>query len=1074
MSLQKQSVNITNGQGMDLKTDPWQIPLGKMANLQNVIFTKGKRYEKRNGFALLQTLPNTASTGLTTYKDNLVASGTTLNILSESINQWFNRGVLEPISISVNPLLRNNTTQVAVDTAVSASGLACTVYTTSAGIAYYQVNDAQTGQIIISPISLPSTATTPRVFVLGNNFVITFLATVSSQTNLQYVTVPIFSPESPGTVTSLSSQVSSLTAGYDGIIANNNLYLAFDGSDSGHAVRITFLDSTLVQHNTVAIATYVGSKITIAADTTGFPTPVLYITFWNSGTTNAYTAVLSQILVTIHAPTLILSTIVINSFTSYAASSLMTLYYETVNAYSYSNTLSNYISSITITQGGTVGTAVILLRSVGLASKAFSILSTGKVYFLVVYNGAYQPTYFVTDQLGNLIAKLAYANAGGYMQTQVLPSVSVYNDIFYVGYLFKDEVVPVNKSQGVAAVAGIYNPLGINLATLNISDDEISIVEIANALHLSGGFVWFYDGVIPVEFSFHIWPEDVLVTTATPSVTPTGTTVNGSTTISALSSLTNVNAGATITGTGIPSGTIIISVNSTASTIVISQAATANGTGITLTIVGAVGASIQYYYYVTYEWTDASGNIHRSAPSIPYSITTGGSASTNTLKIPTLRLTYKNSQNPVRIVIYRWSVNQQVPYQVTSVINPLLNNPTVDFVTFADAYSDASILGNIILYTTGGIVENVAPPACSVLSLYKSRLFVIPSEDPNNLWYSKQILEDTPVETSDLFTLYTAPTVSSQASTGPNFALMPMDDKNIISKQNAFYYFTGTGPDNTGANNDFSDPIFITTSVGSVNQNSFVMTPQGLMFQSQGKGIWILMRNLECNYIGAEMEAYNNNNVTSAILVPGTNEVRFTLDNGITVFYDYYFGQWGTFTNVKAVSSCLYQDLHSYLDSSGNVYQETPGLYVDGSRPVLMSLTTGWINLAGLQGFQRAYFFYLIGQFLSPHKIAVEIAYDYESYFSQSFTIIPDNFYNPYGVDPIYGDGSPYGGGSLLEQWRIIFNRQKIESFQVQLTEIYDSSQGVPPGGGFYLSGLMAVIGIKKGYPTLKPSRTIG
>ena len=133
--------------------------------------------------------------------------------------------------------------------------------------------------------------------------------------------------------------------------------------------------------------------------------------------------------------------------------------------------------------------------------------------------------------------------------------------------------------------------------------------------------------------------------------------------------------------------------------------------------------------------------------------------------------------------------------------------------------------------------------------------------------------------------------------------------------------------------------------------------PQGLMFQSD-KGIWLLGRDLSTQYIGAPVEAYNDNTVVAAINVPGTNQVRFTLDNGITLMYDYYVGQWATFNNIPAISSTLYQSLHTYINANGQVFQENEGSYLDGSKPVLMSFQTSWIHLAGVQGYERFYPFY--------------------------------------------------------------------------------------------------------------------
>jgi hypothetical protein len=170
-------------------------------------------------------------------------------------------------------------------------------------------------------------------------------------------------------------------------------------------------------------------------------------------------------------------------------------------------------------------------------------------------------------------------------------------------------------------------------------------------------------------------------------------------------------------------------------------------------------------------------------------------------------------------------------------------------------------------------------------------------------------------------------------------ALAPMDDKIIIFKQNAIYYINGAGPDNLGSTavgcslGNYSQPTFITSVVGCTNQQSIVLTPRGLMFQSD-KGIWLLGLDLSTEYIGAPVEAYNSSTVTSAFVIPQTNFVLFTLSSGITLMYDYFYGQWGEFINVPAISATLYQGLHTYINKFGQVFQENPGVYLDGAKPV--------------------------------------------------------------------------------------------------------------------------------------------
>ncbi len=694
-------------------------------------------------------------------------------------------------------------------------------------------------------------------------------------------------------------------------------------------------------------------------------------------------------------------------------------------AYSYdANIASNSIRRIllTVPQTGT-GTPVgplTLLQGVALASKAF-YSSTGTAYFMAVYGDTHnspasgnsnQSTYFLCDLSGNIYMRLAYSNAGGYYQTQVLPSVSIVDETtFNIPYIITDFLATVNKGTGLPTgtpVNAIYTQTGINLATFTLDSAVQYSNEIAQALHLTGGGqLWEYDSVKPVEHGFQVWPENVEITTATGA--------------------------------------------------------------------GSITANT-YYYVFTYEWTDAQGLLHRSAPSIPVAIVTTTASSTNTIHVPYDRLTYKTSVNPIRIVGYRWSLTQQVYYQFTSLTSPTNNVTTGTSVTITDTLADSSILGNVILYTTGGVIENIAAPASVASALFNNRLWLIDAEDRNLLWYSKQVIESVPVEMSDLLTIFVAPTTGAQQSTGPMTALSAMDDKLIIFKKDAIYYINGTGPDNTGANSTYSDAIFVTSSVGCSIPNSIVLTPNGLMFQSD-KGIWLLGRDLQTSYIGSPVEGFNGATVVSALNIPATTQVRFTLDNSSTLVYDYFQQQWAEHTNVLSVSSTIYKGQQTYINSDNMVFMEnnplidTERLYSDGSEPVLMSLTTSWINIAGLQGFERFYFANLLGTYFSPFILNASLAYNYNPSFRQSTQITPvGNVTSAYGDAPVYGAGS-YGNDNTPNSANIFSARlfpeiQKCQSFQLTLQEIFDPTQGQVAGEGLTLSGILLMIGMKKGSRT--------
>ncbi len=1005
MALQKQAVPINFSLGIDTKVDPKQVQIGKFLALQNSVFDKQGGLTKRNGFPLLTSLPNAFQTTLTTLGGNLLATGSNLYTYAQEANLWLDQGTIQPVSLSTQTLVRNSSNQAAADLAVASSGLGCLVYVDTS-VAYYQIVDTATGQQVVQRTNIESTATHPRTFILGSYFIITFLSSASGSPHLRYIAIPIANPTLASAAADISTDVNSLSAGYDGIVANNRLYLGW--AASANAIKITTLSSVLNVQAATSVLASTATLMSLTADNSQ-STPVVWMTWWDSVSTNGYTAAFSSTLLPVLAKTQVITTTVINEITTVATASVNTVVYENQNTYSFSpNAKTDYLSRLTVTEAGVVDSPTIFVRSVGLASKLFTDSTTGGNYVLATYGEANQPTYFLIDLDGIIYMRLAYQNGGGYATSQVLPSVSVNDGTFSVPYRIKDFLAPVNKGTSLPSgtpVNGIYTQTGLSMASFQLNESGQRSAEIANTLHLTGGQLWMYDGVRPVEHGFHVWPE---------------------------------NDTATVVGSG-----------------------------------GSMSAQ-QYYYVFTYEWTDNQGNLHRSAPSIPVgALTTVGSSSV-TLRVPTLRLTSKEPPNPVRIVGYRWSAAQQTYYQFTSITSPTLNNAAVDSVTITDTAADASILGQTLLYTTGGVIENIAAPASTISCLFKNRLWLVDAEDPNLLWYSKQVIAGVPVEMSDLLTLYVAPTSGAQGSTGATTALSAMDDKLIIFKRDAIYYVTGTGPDNTGANNDFADPVFITSAVGCANPSSIVLMPNGIMFQSD-KGIWLLGRDLQTSYIGAPVEGFNNILVQSAKVIPGTNEVRFILaSTKTTLMYDYYYDQWGTFTNLSAISSTLYQNKDTYLNDSGQVYQETAGSYIDGSKPVLLSFTTSWISLAGVQGYERFYFLYLLGTYFTPFKLSVQLAYDYNASASQHISVTPDNYSGPWGSEANWGSGEVWGGPANVFEARVFPQQQKCETFQITVQETYDPSYGVAAGQGLSLSGLNLIVGVKKGYRVQKATRSFG
>lgn len=1079
--IQKQSLPINFSKGLDQKTDPWQVSPDKFLALSNSVFTKAGRLTKRNGFGTIANGIDSTISSLKTFQGNLTAIGNNFYAYNEDSDTFISKGSFRPLSLNVTSAIKNNYSQTQCDSATAPNGSVCVVYTENqngSSVYRYAVLDGTTGQMLIAPDTIiPTSGVTsgsPRVFVLGNNFIVIFTATIGGNSRLQYLAIG-YNNFSVGAAVSISSAyTASSTVAFDAYVMNNSLYIAWNSSGAA-GILVARLSITLTLSSAVNVdASHVATMVSVTSDGT-----YVYVSYYGVVAHTGYVVVIDQNLNIILAATQWISVVTLTAITSVATLGTVTIYYQTTNNYSYNAAIrSDFTSKKTVTSVGVVSAATILKRSVGLASKAFKIGTTQ--YVLTAFSSPYQPTYFLIDGSGNIVSQLAYENGGGYLATG-LPSVSVdYNSPVYpsssgavsalptnatngqsaillnttsgansfyrftsgawvlipsvasIGYLFKDFISSASTgTTNVGQTANIYYQTGINVVNFSIGKVGIYSSEIGQTLNVTGGFLWSYDGSTAIENGFFLFPD---------SIEATWNAAGGSV-VAKPDGATNTNA---------------------------------------------------YFYQVVYEWSDNQGNQYRSTPSIPVSVTTTGSGTIGsvTVNIPTLRLSYKTN---VKLTIYRWSVAQQAYYQTTSISSPTLNDPTIDSIAFLDTNADATILGNNLIYTTGSVIENSSAPSANAVTLFDDRLWIIDAENQNVLWYSKQVIQNTPVDMSTLFTVYVSPTQSAQGSTGPMTAIAPMDDKLIIFKKDAIYYINGTGPDNTGANSQYSQPVFVTSTVGCENPNSIAFIPEGLMFQSD-KGIWILTRGLGTEYIGSPVEDYAlASTVTSSENIPGTNQVRFTMSSGITLMYDYFFGQWGTFKNANAISSTIYQRMHTLLTPYSTVLKETPGVYLDATTPVTMSFTTAWINMAGLQGYQRAFFFYLIGKYITPHKVQLYISYDYSPGPLQSELIEPTNFSGVYGgpgtnpvdgtdyADP-YGQSTTFGGSTLVdelargsvEQWRVFLTKQKCQSIQISLQEIYDPSFEIPPGQGLTISGINMIYGIKKSFRPIAAANTVG
>lgn len=1007
MALEKQPIKINFAKGLNNKVDQKQLPVGNFQTLNNVTFGTLGEMKKRNGYAQQGTLSSNNYKNITTLNDNLVTIGTRISSFNQPNTTWNNAGQQFAGNLNVLSLIRSEYPVIWCESAVyqsgSNDGIVLATWSTRSGasapVGFYQLFNLNTGAALSEVYSLNGISNNARVYSLPSYLLIV----IADGTNLKYRAFPVSNIASPTAFTSLASDYAtyynngyySFDAGSDG----TKLFFSYQSAASG--VKVFTLTDGLVQSATTTIssttyATTIGTHC-VVVDTTNSR---VFFTYLIDGVTKyaTYTTALALVTGTTNIDS--------NSFTHSAAvlSGVLYVVMEQSATLGYTpqwsgvgSTRNDIVYYRTATHLGVVGSAVTTFYGIGLVSGAQVSPSGTDIYIVGCYgynnSTNLQPSLFLISLLsganqnsttaGTVVGRLAYSNAGGY-------------EYSYLG-------APRLLRSTIASVDTYIFPYLFGFQTQAITK--------ATAGSTSGVYqqIGANLAIMPVNSPF-------LSKETAKSLHISGPILN---------QFDNKNA--------VEHGFMLWPDN------------------ITTTTSGTAGAFTvqQYYYQAVYEWTDNNGIIHRSAPSSPTGITPTAGRIGIRVFVPYLNLTNKEK---VRLVLYRWSTAQQNYHQVSSITSPTpnsVNNTSQTYAEVLDTATDASIAGNTILYTTGGIVENIEPGSCFSPVLYRSRLVVISSENPNQLWYSKQIVDATPVEFNDGFTLFVA-SGSSNSSTSPVKALGELDDRLIVFKNNAIYYITGQGPDNTGANNDFSDPITISSPVGCSNPASIINTDVGLMFQaSNGSGIWLLDRKLQVTYVGNAVANYNSYDVKSASLVPGTTEVRFNMSNGIILMYDFFVDQWGTFTNVPndfGIASTISNGTYHYLSSACQVWKETPGTYTDGANNILMNFKTGWLSLLGLQGYQRTYWCYFLGKYLTPHNFTVSLTYDYAQSAAQTVTVDPDS------VAPTAGD---------LEQWRIFLTQQKCEALQIEFQEVYTSSQGA----SLTLSGINLMVGAKLHYP---------
>ena len=495
---------------------------------------------------------------------------------------------------------------------------------------------------------------------------------------------------------------------------------------------------------------------------------------------------------------------------------------------------------------------------------------------------------------------------------------------------------------------------------------------------------------------------------------------------------------------------------------------------------GSLPADI-YQIIAYYSWTDATGEEWRSGVSNIASTTTAIAANSKLdIYIYNPILTTKTNVK-VRVFLR----NSVIKFLEVANYN-LKNTATMTHSDFIATPSFAKNISVSVMPNTAGAkpaiaknkkITNALPDYVSTLAyteqessndmatsvkcstLHGDRIFYFSTEDDKKLFYSKIKTPGVGFEFPQLF--YKQIIDKTGVLEDQGTALKSMDGRLIIFKERSILYMAGEGPANDGSNDDFSDPQLITTDVGCIDQRSLVLAPMGIMFKSD-KGIYLLDRKLQVSYIGAPVEQFNGNTITSAFLLENVNEIRFSSLEGTTIVFNYYSKAWSWFENMPLLSATILNGRYTGL-LNNRVIQEDPTTNKLENAFISQKISTPWSRLGGIQGYQKAYALYILGLYKTPHQIKVSVYYDYEIYASEVYTLDPlaSSQYN-LASRPTNNDIESGAKINGVYQLKIDLIRKNCEAVKFVIEDL-STTFGTDSGECFALTNLSLTIGVKQG-----------
>jgi hypothetical protein len=399
---------------------------------------------------------------------------------------------------------------------------------------------------------------------------------------------------------------------------------------------------------------------------------------------------------------------------------------------------------------------------------------------------------------------------------------------------------------------------------------------------------------------------------------------------------------------------------------------------------GSLTLLTAYSYVAMYEWRDAKGRIHRSAPSTPFAVTMTGGNQGNTLSVSSARSLRRvdtvGAGTVVNTVIYRTTANDSVMYRVAEGFATAGSGAYADAISIADTLSDVSAQSREVLYTQSQKpLYNVSPYPCRFIAAGRDRLIFGGLPDPYLVSFSQLPFPNEPLEGADIEFEFAYQQRLPEKVTG----VAGFGDTYIAFTASGIYEIPGEGPQRNGTG-EFFYPRALYSDGGCIDWRSIVDTAAGLFFQMAADKIYRLSPGGGVDFVGEPIRdtlaLYPV--IRGACLCTETQRVVFSVvdsdsapTTGGLLIYDIVHDAW-SFDNVGVTTAPTEYDGRLAFIQSSVVNVEAAAVGSGGTALPEVSVRTGSIRLFSALGYGTLCKVGLLMTYLGDCTVEGFISYD--------------------------------------------------------------------------------------------------